>query len=260
MENVASNNPLKPVIRVDSFSAFYGKKVGVHSVTFPIYKHKITAIIGPSGCGKSTLLRNMNRMNDNILNYKTSGDIYFEEKNIFNRDTDLMLLRKKIGMVFQRPTPFPMSVFDNVAFGVRLHHRHSKETLSGIVEESLKKASLWSEVKDELHKPAESFSGGQQQRMCIARALAVEPEVILLDEPTSALDPIATKNIEILLEALEESYSIVIVTHNLSQAIRISDYMAFMYRGELVEYGETSEIVKQPKNPLTEEYLSGKIS
>jgi len=260
MKKTAQSNTPNAIIRLESFSAFYGKKVGVQSVTFPIRKHKITAIIGPSGCGKSTLLRNLNRMNDGIVNYTTTGDIFFEEKNIFDRDTDLMVLRKKIGMVFQRPTPFPMSVFDNVAFGVRLHHRYSKETCSRIVEESLKKASLWNEVKDELYKPAESFSGGQQQRLCIARALAVAPEVILLDEPTSALDPIATKNIEVLLEALEESYTIVIVTHNLSQAVRISDDMAFMYRGELVEYGETSEIVKRPKNPLTEEYLSGKIS
>jgi phosphate transport system ATP-binding protein len=254
--NLAQN---EGVFIIKDFTAYYGTKKGVKNVTMSIEKNKVTAIIGPSGCGKSTLIRSLNKINDTIPSFRTEGEIYFEGRNILERDVDTTVLRKKVGMVFQKPTPFPMSVYDNIAFGPKIHNIRPKSRIDEIVEESLRRSSLWNEVKDELHKSAWSFSGGQQQRICIARALAVEPEVILLDEPTSALDPIATKNIEVLLEELAERYTIVIVTHNLSQAIRISDYMAFMFQGELIEYGRTSEMVKRTKNPLTENYLSGKI-
>ncbi|HPE68365.1 MAG TPA: phosphate ABC transporter ATP-binding protein PstB [Thermotogota bacterium] len=248
------------IISVQDFSAFYGQKVGVKDVTVSFPKNRITAIIGPSGCGKSTLLRSINRINDTIFGFRTEGRILFEGQDIFEKELDLTAYRKKVGMVFQKPTPFPMSIYDNVAFGPKIHRMRGKRSLGERVEEALVQASLWDEVKDELSKPATSLSGGQQQRLCIARALAVDPEVILLDEPTSALDPIATQNIEILLEELSEKYTILIVTHNLAQAVRISDFMVFMYRGELVETGPTARIVKQPEQSLTENYLMGKIS
>ncbi len=249
----------RPIIEVKNFYGYYGEKAGLKDVNFNFLSKKITAIIGPSGCGKSTLLRSINRMNDEIPVYHTEGDILYEGKNVYDSDVDLTVMRKKVGMVFQKPTPFPMSIYDNVAFGPRIHGLRNKQKIEEIVENSLKQASLWDEVKDELFKSAYSLSGGQQQRLCIARALAVDPEVILLDEPTSALDPIATQNIEVLLEELSENYTIIIVTHNLAQAVRISDYMLFMYRGELIESGATSAIVKQPENKLTEQYLNGKI-
>ncbi|MCD6545960.1 MAG: phosphate ABC transporter ATP-binding protein [Thermotogae bacterium] len=248
------------VIEVNDLSAFYGKKTALRNISVKFPKKGITAIIGPSGCGKSTLVRCLNRMNDEIPNFKVMGEIYFEGKNIYDPDINLTEFRKKVGMVFQKPTVFPMSIYDNVAFGPRIHGIRSKQKLDMIVEKALKDAALWDEVKDELRKPASQFSGGQQQRLCIARALAVEPEVLLLDEPTSALDPIATKRIELLLEELSEKYTIIIVTHNLAQAIRISDHLIFLYRGDLIEFGRTSEIVSQPKFELTEAYLNGKIS
>jgi len=198
-------------------------------------------------------------MNDHLPGFRVEGKIYFKGQDIYDPQLDVTEYRKRVGMVFQKPTPFPMSIYDNVAFGPRIHGVKSKHILDRIVEESLKKAALWDEVKSELNKSGTRLSGGQQQRLCIARALAVEPEVILLDEPTSALDPIATQRIEKLLEELSENYTIVIVTHNIGQAIRIADYIAFMYRGELIEYGPTREIVERPKNRLTEEYLTGKI-
>ncbi|MFP4461324.1 MAG: phosphate ABC transporter ATP-binding protein PstB [Thermotogota bacterium] len=250
----------EPVIQVKDFSGYYGEKVGVKDINVGFEKNKITAIIGPSGCGKSTLLRSINRMNDEIPVYKTQGKILFENQDVYSKEINLTKFRKKVGMVFQRPTPFPMSIYDNIAFGPKLHGMKKKTDLDEIVEKSLQQASLFDEVKDDLKKSAWSLSGGQQQRLCIARALAVDPEVILLDEPTSALDPIATKHIENLVEELVTTYTIIIVTHNLAQAVRISDYMVYMYQGDLVEYGLTSSIVKQPADPRTEEYLTGKVS
>ncbi len=250
----------EPLIQVEDFSGFYGEKVGVKDITVGFEKNKITAIIGPSGCGKSTLLRSINRMNDEIPIYRTQGKVLFENKDVYSKEINLTKFRKKVGMVFQRPTPFPMSIYDNIAFGPKLHGTKKKADLDEIVEKSLRQASLFDEVKDDLKKSAWSLSGGQQQRLCIARALAVDPEVILLDEPTSALDPIATKHIENLVEELVSSYTIIIVTHNLAQAVRISDYMIYMFQGDLVEYGLTSSIVKQPADSRTEEYLTGKVS
>lgn len=247
------------VISVRNFNAYYSDKKALKDINLDFYKNKITAIIGPSGCGKSTLLRSINRMNDEIAGFRTEGEILYNGKNVNDKKLDLTLYRKNVGMVFQKPTPFPMSIHDNVSFGPRIHGIKNKSKIEDIVESSLKKAALWEEVKDELHKSALSLSGGQQQRLCIARALAVDPEVILLDEPTSALDPIATQKIEILLEELSQNYSIIIVTHNLSQAVRISDYMAYMFQGDLIEYDSTSKIIRSPKNELTEQYLTGRI-
>ncbi|MBT1248384.1 MULTISPECIES: phosphate ABC transporter ATP-binding protein PstB [unclassified Thermosipho (in: thermotogales)] len=247
------------MIEIKDFSAYYGDKKVVKDVSFNVAKNKITAIIGPSGCGKSTLLRSINRINDTIPGFRVEGQILFEGKDVYREIDDITILRKKIGMVFQKPVPFPMSIYDNIAFGLKIHGIKGKNKLDEIVEKSLKQAALWDEVKHELKKSANALSGGQQQRLCIARTLAIEPEVLLLDEPTSALDPIATQKIESLLEKLSESYTIVIVTHNLAQAIRISDYIAFMYQGELVEFSDTSSMVKKPKSKLTEAYLNGKI-
>jgi len=247
------------IIKMKNVNAWYGSKQVLKNINIEFYEKKISAIIGPSGCGKSTLLRSINRMNDEIPEYKIDGEIYFGEKNIYDKDLDLTIFRKKVGMVFQKPTPFPMSIFDNVAFGLKIHGIRNKNKIYDIVEESLKRAGLWEEVKDELDKSALSLSGGQQQRLCIARALAVDPKVILLDEPTSALDPIATQKIERLIEELSENYTIIIVTHNIAQAVRISDYMFFMYQGELIESNLTSEMVKNPKVQLTEDYLNGRI-
>lgn len=248
------------VIEVNNLNALYGEKMVLRNINVKFSRKGVTAIIGPSGCGKSTFIRCLNRMNDEIADFRITGEIYFEGKNIYDPDINLTEFRKKIGMVFQKPTAFPMSVYDNVAFGPRIHGIRNKQKLDMIVEKALKDAALWDEVKNELKKPASQLSGGQQQRLCIARALAIEPEVLLLDEPTSALDPIATKKIELLLEELSEKYTIIIVTHNLAQAIRISDYLIFLYRGDLIEFGETSKIIKQPQSELTEAYLSGKIS
>jgi len=247
------------IIEFKNFGAYYGEKKVVNNVTFPVYKNKITAIIGPSGCGKSTLLRSINRINDEIPGFKVEGSLLIDGKDVYKDVDDLTVLRKKVGMVFQRPVPFPMSIYENIAFGLKIHGMKDKSKINKIVEKTLKEAALWDEVKHELDKNAYSLSGGQQQRLCIARSLAIEPEVLLLDEPTSALDPIATQRIESLLERLSEKYTIVIVTHNIAQAIRISDYIAFMFKGELIEFGETSEVVRNPKNKLTEEYLNGKI-
>ncbi|WGS64993.1 phosphate ABC transporter ATP-binding protein PstB [Marinitoga aeolica] len=247
------------IIKVRNFNAWYGDKQALKNINIDFKRNKISAIIGPSGCGKSTLLRSINRINDEIPTYKTSGEIIFENKNIYDKNLDLTIYRKRVGMVFQKPVPFPMSIYENVAFGLRIHGMKNKNKIDEIVEKSLKQAALWDEVKDELHKSAYELSGGQQQRLVIARAIAVDPEVILLDEPTSALDPIATQRIERLLEELVENYTIIIVTHNLPQAVRISDYLYFMYQGELIESGLTSDIIKSPKNQLTEDYLNGRI-
>jgi phosphate ABC transporter ATP-binding protein len=225
----------------------------------PVYENKITALIGPSGCGKTTLLRCFNRMHDLYPGNRYEGEIIFEGKNILAKDVDLMVLRSKIGMVFQKPTPFPMSIFDNVAYGLRLQGIKNKTELQDRVEKALKDAAIWDEVKDRLNVSAFSLSGGQQQRLCIARAIAVKPEVILFDEPTSALDPISTSKIEELIVELKKNHTIIIVTHNMQQAARVSDYTAFMYLGELIEFDLTDIIFTKPNKKLTEDYVSGKF-
>jgi phosphate transport system ATP-binding protein len=226
---------------------------------FPIYKHKVTALIGPSGCGKTTLLRCFNRMHDLYPGNRYEGEILFRGRNILAPDVDLIELRTKIGMVFQKPTPFPMSIFDNVAYGLRLRGIKNKKELAERVEKALRESALWDEVKDKLKESGLSLSGGQQQRLCIARAIAVEPEVLLFDEPTSALDPISTAKIEDLIVQLKEKITIVIVTHNMQQAARISDFTAFMYLGELVEFGPTEKIFTNPEKKLTEDYITGRF-
>lgn len=246
------------VFEIENLSVYYGNKQALKNVTCVIPKNKITAVVGPSGCGKSTFLRVLNRMTDLIPDCRVEGIVKLDGEDIMNLDPTI--LRKKVGMVFQKPNPFPKSVFDNVAYGPRIHGVKKKAELRRIVERSLKQAALWEEVKDELKKNAVTLSGGQQQRLCIARAIAVEPEVLLLDEPTSALDPIATQKIERLLEELSKKYTIVIVTHNLQQALRISDYMMFFYMGELVEFGETSVMMTNPKDRRTSDYLRGIFS
>jgi len=253
---------LETKLRVENFNLYYGDFRALNEVTIEIPKNRITAIIGPSGCGKSTFLRSFNRMNDLIPNVKTEGQVFMDNENLM--ELDVVDLRRKVGMVFQRPNPFPKSIFDNVAYGPRMHGVKNQNDLSDIVETSLKSAALWDEVKDDLNKSGLALSGGQQQRLCIARALAVEPEVILMDEPASALDPIATLRIEELIQTLKENYTIVIVTHNMQQAARSSDYTAFFNMGEdragyLVEYGPTEEIFTNPKKKVTEEYITGRF-
>ena len=247
------------VISCKKVNLWYGKKQALFDVDIPIYKNKVTALIGPSGCGKSTLIRIFNRMNDIIDSCKTTGNVCFRGKNIFDRDMDIMELRKQIGMIFQKPNPFPMSVYDNVAYGPRIHGMHDRKKLDRIVEKSIRLAVLWDEVSDRMDQSAMGLSGGQQQRLCIARALAIEPEVILMDEPTSALDPIATSKIEDLINELKKQYTVIIVTHNMQQAARISDYTGFMYLGKLIEFGETTQIFERPKEELTERYITGRF-
>lgn len=224
-----------------------------------LYTNKITAFIGPSGCGKSTFLKTLNRMNDLVPNVKIEGEVLLDNENIYDQRVDTTLLRKKVGMVFQQPNPFPMSIYDNVAYGPRIHGIHSKSELDDIVEKSLKGAALWDEVSDRLKKSALGLSGGQQQRLCIARALAVEPEVLLMDEPTSALDPISTLKIEDLMDELKSRYTVAIVTHNMQQATRIADYTAFFLVGEVVEYAPTTELFSSPKDSRTEDYITGRF-
>ncbi len=254
----------KPIVVVDNLSVYYGSFKALKNVSFSALQNKITAIIGPSGCGKSTLIRCFNRMNDLISNVRIEGAILFEGNNIYDRSVDVVYLRKRIGMVFQRPNPFPKSVYDNVAFGPRLYGVTKQADLDEIVEKSLKQAALWDEVKDKLKQSAFSFSGGQQQRLCIARAIAIEPEVILMDEPCSALDPSATLKIEDLMRELSKLYSIIIVTHNMQQAARASDYTAFFTMdadraGIMVEYGRTSQIFTRPLDKRTEDYITGRF-
>lgn len=245
-------------MEVANLNFYYGKNHALKSINMPIYDRKITALIGPSGCGKTTLLRCFNRMHDLYPGNRYEGDILLDGKSIFDKDVDLIDLRSKVGMVFQKPTPFPMSIFDNIAFGLRLKGIKGSE-LKDRVEKALKDAALWDEVKDRLKESAFSLSGGQQQRLCIARAIAVEPEVLLFDEPTSALDPISTAKIEELIVELKKSITIVIVTHNMQQAARISDYTGFMYLGELVEFNYTEKIFTKPDNKLTEDYITGRF-
>jgi phosphate transport system ATP-binding protein len=246
-------------MNVRGISFFYGETEALKSVSLDIADRKVTAFIGPSGCGKSTLLRTLNRMYELYPKQTVKGDILLNGRSIFDRRQDVSKLRASIGMVFQKPTPFPMSIYDNVAFGVKLYENLNREQMEERVTWALEKAALWKEVKDKLHQNGSSLSGGQQQRLCIARAIAVKPEVLLLDEPTSALDPISTARIEELITELKVDYSLVIVTHNMQQASRISDYTAFMYLGQLVEMNETAMMFTKPDNKLTEEYITGRF-
>lgn len=243
---------------INNLDLYYGEFHALKDVNLDIEEKEITAFIGPSGCGKSTLLKSINRMNDLVKNCKITGDITLEGEDVY-RQLDINQLRKKVGMVFQKPNPFLMSIYDNVAFGPRTHGIHSKAELDDIVERSLKQAALWDEVKDRLHKSALGMSGGQQQRLCIARALAIEPDVLLMDEPTSALDPISTAKIEELVIQLRKNYTIVIVTHNMQQAVRISDKTAFFLMGEVVEYNKTSQLFSLPQDERTENYITGRF-
>lgn len=249
----------KYVFQLKNVDLFYGDFQAIKKINMDINYREVTAFIGPSGCGKSTFLRILNRMNDLISSCKISGDIMYENKNIYDKDFDAIELRSKVGMVFQKPNPFPMSIYDNIAYGPRCQGIKDKNILNQIVESSLKKAALWDEVKDRLKKSAMALSGGQQQRLCIARTIAMEPEVILMDEPTSALDPIATQKIEDLIMDLKKDYTIIIVTHNMQQAARISDNTAFFLMGELIEYGDTAHIFSTPDHKKTEEYITGRF-
>ena len=246
-------------IATDSLDLYYGTNHALKNVSMELYTNKITAFIGPSGCGKSTFLKTLNRMNDLVPYVKIEGEVLLDNENIYDQRVDTTLLRKKVGMVFQQPNPFPMSIYDNVAYGPRIHGIHSKSELDDIVEKSLKGAALWDEVSDRLKKSALGLSGGQQQRLCIARALAVEPEVLLMDEPTSALDPISTLKIEDLMDELKSKYTVAIVTHTMQQATRIADYTAFFLVGEVVEYAPTTELFSSPKDSRTEDYITGRF-
>ena len=251
------NNSIE--ISVKNLSLWFGKFQALKNVSIDIQKNQVTALIGPSGCGKSTFIKTLDRMNDLVDNVKTTGEVLYQGTNILDSDTDVVELRKQIGMVFQKPNPFPKSIFDNVAYGPRVHGVRKKQNLVEVVERSLKAAALWEEVKDRLNESALRLSGGQQQRLCIARLLAVEPEVLLMDEPASALDPIATSKIEDLIYELKKEYTIIIVTHNMQQAVRISDKTAFFLLGEIIEYGSTLELFDNPRNKKTEDYVTGRF-
>ena len=255
----ASPAPTNVKIAVKKLQFFYGTFQSLKNINLEIPERRITAFIGPSGCGKSTLLRTFNRMYDLYPGQRADGEILLNGKNILEKDQDLNLLRAKVGMVFQKPTPFPMSIYNNIAFGVKLYERLSATEMDDRVEWALKKAAIWDEVKDKLKQSGLSLSGGQQQRLCIARAVAVRPEVVLLDEPTSALDPISTAKIEELVHELKQDYTIAMVTHNMQQAARVSDFTAYMYLGELVEYGVTSELFIKPQRKETEDYITGRF-
>lgn len=248
---------MENIFKIENLDLYYGEKQALKKINLDIYKNQVTAFIGPSGCGKSTLLRCLNRMNDLIENCKIEGNITYDDQNINSINT--LELRTKVGMVFQNPNPFPMSIFDNVAYGPRCQGIKNKEVLKKIVIESLQKAALYDEVKDRLKESALGLSGGQQQRLCIARCIAMKPKVILMDEPTSALDPIATLKIEELINELKREYTIIIVTHNMQQATRISDYTAFFMLGEIVEYNKTIDLFSEPKNKKTEDYITGRF-
>ena len=247
------------MITTTGLNLWYGDNHALIDVSMPVAKNKITALIGPSGCGKSTFIRCMNRMNDLVDGCRIEGSITFHGDEMYGPDADVIALRKRIGMIFQKPNPFPMTIRDNITYGPKIHGITDKNELEEIVERSLKQAVLWDEVSDRLDKPAFSLSGGQQQRLCIARALSINPEVILMDEPTSALDPIATAKIEDLAIELQKEYTVVIVTHNMQQAARISDYTGFMYLGKMIEFNETEMIFNQPSEELTERYITGRF-
>ena len=250
---------MSDIITVKEMCLWYGEHQALKDVNIAIPEKSITAFIGPSGCGKSTFLKTLNRMNDLIPGVKITGDIRYEGTDIFSKEVDVNQLRKEVGMVFQKPNPFPMSIYDNIAYGPRTHGITNRVQLDEIVERALRDAAIWDEVKDRLKKNALGMSGGQQQRLCIARALAVEPKVLLMDEPTSALDPISTSRIEELAMELKEKYTIVMVTHNMQQAVRVSDYTAFFLLGELVEFGKTDDIFSQPQDKRTEDYITGRF-
>ncbi|OIQ90813.1 phosphate import ATP-binding protein PstB [mine drainage metagenome] len=251
------DQPIK--IQVRDLDFYYGKFKAIKGVNLDIPQNQVTAFIGPSGCGKSTLLRTFNRMHELYPDQRASGEINIDGENILTSKTDVSLIRAKIGMVFQKPTPFPMSIYENIAFGVRLYERLSRAEMDERVEASLTRAGLWDEVKDKLQQSGMSLSGGQQQRLCIARGIAIRPEVLLLDEPTSALDPISTAKVEELVTELKNDYTVVIVTHNMQQAARVSDYTAYMYLGELVEFGATNQLFLKPKRQETEDYITGRF-
>ena len=248
-----------PKIEIKNLDFYYGKYKALKNINLTIPEKKVTAFIGPSGCGKSTLLRTLNRMFELYPEQRAEGEINFDGENILKSKLDISILRAKVGMVFQKPTPFPMSIYENIAFGVRLFEKLSKGEMDERVEWALQKAALWTEVKDKLHQSGNGLSGGQQQRLCIARAIAVKPEVILLDEPCSALDPISTAKVEELIIELKEDYTVVIVTHNMQQAARVSDYTTYMYLGEMIEFGETRQMFMKPARQETEDYITGRF-
>lgn len=250
---------MSTIIQVKDLNLWYGAHHALHGVNIDIPEHEITALIGPSGCGKSTFLKTLNRMNDLVPGIRIEGEVNYAGQNIYAPNVDTTWLRKQIGMVFQKPNPFPMSIYDNIAYGPRTHGVRSKAQLDEIVEKSLRGAAIWDEVKDRLNKSALGMSGGQQQRLCIARALAVEPEVLLMDEPTSALDPISTSKIEDLIADLKQNYTIVIVTHNMQQATRVSDKCAFFLLGQLIEFGDTTQLFSMPRDKRTEDYITGRF-
>jgi phosphate transport system ATP-binding protein len=248
-----------PIIKVKDLDAFYADKRALKSIDIDILPNMVTSVIGPSGCGKTTFLRCLNRINDLILGFRCSGSILYEGKDIYDKDVDVNDLRRRVGMVFQKPNPFPKSIYENIAYGLKIYGEKNRGMLDAVVESTLKKAALWDEVKDDLNKSALALSGGQQQRLCIARALAIEPEVILLDEPCSAIDPISTAKVEDLIYQLKQNYTIIIVTHNMQQAARVSDRTAFMCLGELIEYDLTDKIFENPSNKKTEDYITGRF-
>jgi phosphate transport system ATP-binding protein len=247
------------IISTENLNLWYAEKQALVDITMKVERNMVTALIGPSGCGKSTLIRTFNRMNDLIDDCRVEGRLFIDDEDIYRPGADVVAIRKKIGMVFQKPNPFPKTVYENVAYGPRIHGIREKRGLDGIVEKSLRDAALWEEVRDRLHDPATGLSGGQQQRLCIARCLAVEPEIILMDEPCSALDPIATAKIENLIDILKREYTVVIVTHNMQQAARVSDFTGFMYLGKLIEFGETTQIFEKPHEELTSNYVTGRF-
>jgi phosphate transport system ATP-binding protein len=259
VQHAAIDGDLSEKISIRNLNFFYGDNRALKSISLPLYEKRVTAFIGPSGCGKSTLLRILNRMYDLYPHQRAEGDVVFDGNDILSPKQDLNMLRARIGMVFQKPTPFPMSIYENIAFGVRLYERLSKPDLDARVEQSLRRAALWDEVKDKLGTNGLSLSGGQQQRLCIARTVAVKPEVILFDEPCSALDPISTAKIEELIDELKSDYTIVIVTHNMQQAARVSDFTAFMYLGELIEFDVTSKMFTAPTDRRTQDYITGRF-
>jgi len=247
------------ILETKNLNLWYGEKQALIDVNMKMETHKVTALIGPSGCGKSTLIQCFNRMNDVIPSCKVTGEVVYHGENIYDHGVDAVEIRKNIGMVFQKPNPFPKSIYENIAYGPRVQGLNNRKKLDQIVEDSLKNAALWDEVSDRLEDSAMGLSGGQQQRLCIARSLAVNPEIILMDEPCSALDPIATAKIEDLIDALKKKYTVVIVTHNMQQAARVSDYSAYMYLGKLIEFGKTTQIFENPKEELTEKYITGRF-